>query len=41
MAASGSTVNQLYGVGAFVACAVIGHVVDINRFAARAGVRRL
>jgi hypothetical protein len=26
----------VYGVGAFVACAVIGHVVDINRFASRA-----
>jgi transposase len=34
--ASGSTLTQVYGVGAFVACAGIGHVVDINRFASRA-----
>ncbi|MDE3202973.1 MAG: IS110 family transposase [Acidobacteriota bacterium] len=36
VAASGTTVTEVYGVGAFVACAVIGHVVDINRFASRA-----
>lgn len=36
VAASGTTVTEVYGVGAFVACAVIGHVVDINRFANRA-----
>jgi hypothetical protein len=34
--ALGTTVTQVCGVGAFVACAVIGHVVDINRFASRA-----
>ena len=34
--ASGTTVTEVYGVGAFVACSVIGHVGDISRFASRA-----
>jgi transposase len=33
---SGTTLTQVYGVGPFVACAVKGHVGDINRFASRA-----
>ena len=34
--ASGTTVTEVYGVGPFVACAVIGHVGDVSRFASRA-----
>ena len=34
--ASGTTVTEVYGVGPFVACAVIGHVGDVSRFATRA-----
>ena len=34
--ASGTTVTEAYGVGAFVACSVIGHVGDVSRFASRA-----
>jgi transposase len=36
VAASGTTLTEVYGVGPFVACAVKGHVGDINRFATRA-----
>jgi transposase len=36
VAASGTTVTDVYGVGPFVACAVKGHVGDISRFASRA-----
>ena len=36
VAASGTTVTEVYGVGPFVACAVKGHVGDISRFASRA-----
>jgi len=34
--ASGTTVTEVFGVGPFVACAVMGHVGDISRFASRA-----
>jgi transposase len=36
VAASGTTVTEVYGVGPFVACAVLGHVGDVSRFASRA-----
>ena len=34
--ASGTTVTEMFGVGPFVACAVMGHVGDISRFESRA-----
>jgi transposase len=34
--ASGTSVTEVFGVGPFVACAVIGHVGDVSRFASRA-----
>ena len=36
VAESGTTVTEVFGVGPFVACAVMGHVGDISRFASRA-----
>jgi transposase len=33
---SGTTLTEVYGVGPFVACAVMGHVGEISRFASRA-----
>jgi transposase len=36
VAASKTTVTEVFGVGPFVACAVMGHVGDISRFDSRA-----
>ena len=36
VASSGTSVTEVFGVGPFVACAVMGHVGDIGRFASRA-----